>query len=64
MVWIAVVLLAVLTAVWWVYMRGNGSRRPANPSVIVDMDDQPRTEIDFEAGIRANQSALKPKDKP
>ncbi|MDW8425723.1 MAG: hypothetical protein RMK51_07305 [Meiothermus sp.] len=32
--------------------------QPHNPSVFVDMDDKPPMEIDFEAGIRANQRAL------
>lgn len=30
-------------------------KRPNHPSVFVDMDDRPPMEIDFEAGIRANQ---------
>lgn len=63
MIWVGVIALVVLAAVLF-FVRGNSSRRPPNPSVIVDMDDQPRTEIDFEAGIRANQNALKTKDKP
>ncbi|AWR87357.1 hypothetical protein [Meiothermus taiwanensis] len=32
-------------------------KRPSHPSVFVDMDDRPPMEIDFEAGIRANQSS-------
>ncbi len=31
---------------------------PYNPSVFVDMDDKPPMEIDFDAGIKANQRAL------
>jgi hypothetical protein len=30
-------------------------KKPDYPSVFVDMDDKPPMEIDFEAGIRANQ---------
>lgn len=32
--------------------------KPYNPSVFVDMDDNPPMEIDFDAGIKANQRAL------
>lgn len=32
-------------------------KRPRHPSVFVDMDDNPPMEIDFETGIRANQSS-------
>ncbi len=34
------------------------SSQPYNPSVFVDMDDKPPMEIDFDAGIKANQRAL------
>jgi len=34
------------------------SSQPYNPSVFVDLDDKPPMEIDFDAGIRANQRAL------
>jgi hypothetical protein len=36
---------------------GRGSQ-PYNPSVFVDMDDKPPMEIDFDAGIKANQRIL------
>ncbi|MCX7784194.1 MAG: hypothetical protein N2318_11205 [Meiothermus sp.] len=32
--------------------------QPYNPSVFVDMDDKPPMEIDFDAGIKANQRTL------
>lgn len=60
---IVVFLLAVVALVLWLEVRKSrpGLRRPRsrvgqNPSVFVDMDDQPPTEIDFEAGIRANRN--------
>jgi hypothetical protein len=34
-------------------------KKPSHPSVFVDMDDKPPMEIDFEAGIRANQRTLR-----
>lgn len=37
---------------------GEHSSLPYNPSVFVDMDDKPPMEIDFDAGIKANQRIL------
>lgn len=72
MVWVWVVALLgllVLLGVGVYYLSkrnppGNhpasdtGNPQPYNPSVFVDMDDKPPMEIDFDAGIKANQRAL------
>lgn len=66
MSWIWLVAVLVLLVLVVVYLRKlNHSRGisalpagkplPYNPSVIVDMDDKPPTEIDFDAGIKANR---------
>lgn len=57
MAWVVVgVLLALAAAVLLRWALSKPSRlTPGNPSVIVEMDDLPPAEIDFEAGIRANQ---------
>jgi hypothetical protein len=39
---------------------GRPHQKPSHPSVFVDMDDKPPPEIDFEAGIRANQRRKNP----
>ncbi|MER3480965.1 MAG: hypothetical protein C4327_10950 [Meiothermus sp.] len=62
MAWITVgVLLVVIALVIARLARSAASRlsSPTNPSVIVEMDDLPPAEIDFDAGIRANQKALR-----
>lgn len=64
MTWVALVALLILSVVIVLYLRQGMTKPPANPSVFVDLDDQPPTEIDFDAGIRANQKMIKPKDKP
>lgn len=53
---IVVIILAILVVLY--LLRGNPKSKSYNPSVIVDMDDQPPTEIDFDSGIRANQKTL------
>jgi hypothetical protein len=65
MAWIAVGVLLLAAAVVIVYLSYTGSTRrsnPSNPSVIVEMDDLPPAEIDFDAGIRANQKFRKARD--
>lgn len=69
-VWVVALLgLLVLVgiAVYYLGRRGQSSphltsdgpgSQPYNPSVFVDMDDKPPMEIDFDAGIKANQRAL------
>jgi hypothetical protein len=47
-------LLIVVLVLVWLELR-KARPKPHNPSVFVDMEDQPLTEIDFEAGIRANR---------
>jgi len=59
MVWVAGTLLIILLAAIYYLLRNNQKPKHYNPSVIVDMDDQPPTEIDFEAGIKANQKTSK-----
>ena len=51
---VLLLVLVVLMLVLWLSLRKARPQR-YNPSIFVDMDDQPITEIDFEAGIRANQ---------
>ncbi len=52
------VLLVLIGAGWFLFRRflskSKPKETPYNPSVFVDMTDTPQTEIDFEAGIRAN----------
>ncbi|GIW33068.1 hypothetical protein [Meiothermus sp.] len=69
-VWVGALLglLILLGAGVYYLSRRNPSSRhsasdarnsqPYNPSVFVDMDDKPPMEIDFDAGIKANQRAL------
>lgn len=72
MAWVWVVALLGLLmllggGVYYLSRRNPSSSHPAsdsrnsqpyNPSVFVDMDDKPPMEIDFDAGIKANQRAL------
>lgn len=72
MAWIAVfgLLLAVLVVVY--LARKNLRQDPASPSVpleptasvIVDMDDEPPAEIDFDSGIEAGRKALETRGLP
>lgn len=65
MAWIAVGVLLLAAALAIVYLSYPAPARrsnPSNPSVIVEMDDLPRAEIDFDAGIRANQKFRKAHD--
>lgn len=55
MQWVALIAFIVVSVLLLRALRKEKPRPPANPSVIVDMDDQPPTEIDFDAGIRANR---------
>ena len=56
MAWIVGIVIIILAILLVYYLlRGNSKSKVYNPSVIVDMDDQPPAEIDFDAGIKANQ---------
>ncbi len=69
-VWVVALLgLLVLVGIGVYLLGGRGqsssrptpddrSSQPYNPSVFVDMDDKPPMEIDFDAGINANQRIL------
>lgn len=46
-------LVMVVLVLVWLELR-KSRPQPHNPSVFVDMEDQPPMEIDFDAGIRAN----------
>ncbi len=67
-VWVAVFLgLVWLAGVVLYYLSqrpqaspDTSSAQPRYPSVVVEMDDQPPVEIDFEAGIRANRQSKHP----
>lgn len=59
MAWIVGIVIIILAILLVYYLlRGNSKSKVYNPSVIVDMDDQPPAEIDFDAGIKANQRTL------
>ncbi len=63
MAWIVVgVLLLVVAMVVYLARSNRSASTPSNPSVIVEMDDLPPADIDFDAGIRANQKFRKARD--
>lgn len=64
MAWIVAGALLLAAALVLLRLRipSNPRSTPSNPSVIVEMDDLPPTEIDFDAGIRANQQFRNPRD--